>query len=299
MTMINAKIRQRQDQIAQSIFKMLLAAFSFSVMATFVKYACHTLPPIEVVFFRSLLGSIAVGALMAKERVSWVGKNQVVLVLRGLFGFGALSLFFFTISQLDLGTAVMLNLTSPIFVVILAHLLLKEKTALRVWLAILLSFVGIYLVAAPQFEEKPVPILLGILSGVFAAVAAVLIRLSKRDESPYTIIFYFTAISTIASLPMLKGSFEWPTIAEWGGLFGVTIGAFFGQVFMTRSIQAAPVSIVSPFAYMTPVLAALFGFIFWKEFLSLQAILGSAIIISSGVAIYLLREKYTFVPLDE
>lgn len=278
---------------------MVLAAFSFSVMAAFVKYACTTLPPIEVVFFRSLFGTAAIAVLIAKERGSWIGNNPMILELRGLFGFGAVSLFFYTISKLDLGTAVMLNFTGPFFVVILAHVLLKEKTAPRLLAAILLSFVGIYLLAAPQFEAKTIPILLGILSGVFAAIAAILIRLSKEDESPDTIIFYFTAISTIASFPLLQLGFEWPTVREWGGLLGVTTGAFFGQVFMTRSIQTAPVSIVSAFAYLTPVFAAFFGFIFWKEFLRPQAILGSVIIMSCGVAIYLLREKHAFVPLEE
>lgn len=287
------------DQTSRSMLKMTLAAISFGIMAAFVKAACETIPSSEVVFFRSLLGSAAIGIMIWKEGVSWRGKNRRVLVLRGMFGFAALSLHFYAISELHLGTAVMLNYTAPIFVVILARILLRERTLWIVKAAILFSFLGLYLLAAPQFEAKPIPILLGILSGIFAAVAYVLIRFNDEDESPYTIIFYFTAISTIGSVPLLALGFHWPNLSEWILLAGVTAGAFFGQVWLTRSIQNAPVASVLPFAYLTPVFAAVAGVLFWKEYLDFQAMLGGGIIILSGVTIYLFRKRTVFIPIEE
>ena len=278
---------------------MICAAFSFGVMATFVKIACETLSSIEVVFFRSILGSIAIGLMIAKEGVSWRGKNFKILVLRGVFGFAALSLHFYAISKLHLGTAVMLNYTAPIFVVILARLVLQEKTTWIVKSAIAFSFVGLYLLAAPQFEAKAIPTFIGILSGIFAAIAYVLIRFNDEGESPYTIIFYFTTISTIGSLPFLALDFHWPNSSEWLALLGVSAGAFFGQVWMTRYIQTAPVSFVLPFSYLTPVFAALLGVILWKEYLGFETLLGGGIIIASGILIYLFREKTVFIPIEE
>lgn len=287
------------DQTAKSIVKMVCAAISFGMMATFVKLACETIPSIEVVFFRSLLGSIMIGVMIWRERTSWIGNNFKILMLRGIFGFAALSMHFYAIAELKLGTAVMLNYTAPIFVVVLARIMLGEKTAWRVNAVIILSFVGLYLLAAPQFGAKPFPILIGILSGICAAAAYVFIRSSSEEESPYTIIFYFTTISTVGALPFLKLGFQWPTVTEWIWITGVTVGAFFGQVWMTKSIQSAPVSFVLPFSYLTPVVAAIFGAIVWKEYLSVQAIVGGIIIIASGVAVYLFREKAPFIPLEE
>lgn len=290
---------QTSDQTTQSMLKMVWAAISFGVMATFVKVACKTLPSIEVVFFRSFLGSIAMGLIIFKEGASWRGKNFKILMLRGIFGFAALSLHFYAISKLHLGTAVMLNYTAPIFVVILARLILGERTTWLVKSAIAFSFVGLYLLVASQFEIKAIPILVGILSGIFAAVAYVLIRYNDEGESPYTIIFYFTTISTIGSLPLLALNFHWPNFGEWLALLGVSAGAFFGQVWMTRSIQSAPVSFVVPFSYLTPVFAAVLGVVFWKEYLSLQTLIGGCVIIVSGILIYLFREKMSFIPLEE
>ncbi|MBI4368369.1 MAG: hypothetical protein HY588_03145, partial [Candidatus Omnitrophica bacterium] len=60
------------------------------------------------------------------------------------------------------------------------------------------------------------------------------------------------------SVPLLGLGFHWPNLSEWILLGGVTAGAFFGQVWLTRSIQNAPVASVLPFAYLTPVFAAPF-----------------------------------------
>lgn len=284
---------------ARGILQMCLAALSFGFMAACVKFTSGTLPPTEIVFFRSFLGTIAIGVMIWKSQASWVGKNIGILLLRGGSGFLALSLHFYAISKLDLGTAVMLNYTAPIFVVIFARFMLKEKTTLPVKIAILISFVGLYLLASPQFEAKLVPFLLGLLSGIFAALAYVFIRTSDENESPYTIIFYFTGISTLGSIPLLTFGFYLPNTVEWIGLLGVTAGAFFGQVWLTNAIRSAPVSVVLPFGYLAPVFSSVLGFLFWKESLGIQALFGGLLITASGVIIYLLNTKRPFLPLEE
>ena len=287
------------DQTAKSIVTMICGAIAFGIMATFVKLACKSLPSMEVVFFRSILGSLMIGAMIWKERASWVGKNPMIMVWRGVFGFTALSMHFYAISKLNLGTAVMLNYTAPIFVVIFARFVLRERTSWIVKIAIFSSFIGLYLLAAPQFKSEPIPLLIGILSGIFAAVAYVLIRFSSDEDSHYTIIFYFTTISTVGSFPLLFFGFHWPTPMEWTMLLGVSVAAFFGQVWLTQSIQSAPVSFVLPFSYLTPVFAAMLGAVIWKEYLGIQAVIGGSIIIVSGIVIYLFREKTPFIPLEE
>lgn len=289
----------KRDPIAASIAEMILGALAFGFMGLFVKLACRTLSSIEVVFFRSLLGSLAIGAMLWKEKASWIGKNQKTMMLRGIFGFLALVTFFHAIQELNLGTAVMLNYTAPIIVVILARIFLSEKTNWAVTFAIGASFVGLYLLAAPQFEAKPKAILIGMLSSVFAALAYIFIRTSSEEDSPYTIIFYFTVISTVGSFPLMIPDFRWPNVTEWIWLLGVAAGSFFGQVGLTKSIQTAPVAVVLPFSYLTPVFAAVLGAFVLNEYLGFQAIIGGIIIIAGGVAVYIFRGKTPFIPLEE
>lgn len=278
---------------------MILASLSFAVMVIFAKAACKNLSAMEVVFVRSILGTVAITFLIWKERISWFGNNQKIMVLRGVFGFGALALHFYAISKLNLATAVILNYTAPIFVAIFARLILNEKTNWIVNLAVVSSFLGLYLLISPQFEVKLIPILIGLLSGILAALAYIMIRFGGENESPYTIIFYFTAISTLGSFPFMLSYFRWPNFSEWISLISLTVGAFFGQIWLTKSIQNAPISSVLPFSYLTPVFAAVTGAVFWNEYLSPTSIAGGLIIILSGIVIYLLRDRTSFIPIEE
>jgi len=287
------------DQNTQSILRMILAAVSFSIMVIFVKAACQSLPSMEVVFIRSLSGTLAIAFLIWEKRISWFGNNQKIMILRGVFGFGALAMHFYAISELNLATAVILNYTAPIFAAIFARLILREKTSWTVNLAVVFSFLGLYLLAAPHFESKFIPLMIGILSGIFAALAYVMIRFGGENESPYTIIFYFTTISTIGSFPLMLSHFEWPNGTEWISLIGLSVGAFFGQVWLTKSIQNAPVSLVLPFSYLTPVFAALIGAFIWQEYLTLPSMVGGILIILSGIMIYLMRKRAAFIPIEE
>ena len=276
---------------SRGIFHMVVAAFAFSTMTAFVKFASETMPPFEVVFFRSVFGSLMIGAVIWKEKVSFLGANRRMLVLRGIFGFIALAMNFYAIAKLNLGMAVMLNSTSPIFVAIFASLLLKDRITPRLWLLTLICFVGVYLLIGPQFSARPFPILIGLLSGVMAAAAFVTISAAEENESSYTIIFYFTMISTIGTAPLLHFGFVPLGAREWLGIIGVSIASFFGQVFITKSYREAPASLVSPFNYLTPVCSFLYGFLIWKDAATLQMIAGAGLIIVSGILIYLLEKK--------
>ena len=116
----------------------------------------------------------------------------------------------------------------------------------------------------------------------------VLIRRSHEKESALTIIFYFTVICTVGSFILLRGPSGWvqPTPKEWLALAVVTVTSLLGQFGLTYSLKYAPVPIVTPFGYLTPVLGAILGWIFWGAPLNALSILGGALVITGGVVIY-------------
>lgn len=266
---------------------MLQASLAFSLMALCVKFASQSLPSHEVVFFRSLIGSIMVYTVMRHKKIPVLGKETGLMIFRGIAGFLALSLFFFTIAHLPLGMAVLLNYASPIFSAILAMIFLKERPSLLIILMIALSFFGVYLlVGEGAWESKSaLYVITGLLSAVCAATAYVLIRAIRHRESELTVIFYFTAISTVGSCFFIPLGFVMPDLWGWLGLLGVGIGSYYGQVWMTRALRLAPAAIVSPFSYSTPLLSYLYGLCFFGEHLELRSLAGALIIIASGSVI--------------
>ncbi len=276
---------------------MVQASFSFFVMALCVKWASATLPSLEIVFFRSLIGSAMVFALILRKHAPVLGRERGTMTLRRITGFLALTLFFYTIAHLPLATAVMLNYTGPIFAAIFSVIFLKEQVSLRLLSMILIAFAGVYFLVNGSNLNSAQPLtpasflphfqwnlyyFLGLLSAIFAAIAYISIRAVRHSESPLTVIFYFTAISTIGSLFYLPFGFKWPGFQEWLALAGVGVGSFYGQIWMTIALRRAPAALLSPFSYLTPLLSFLFGIIFWKERLTWVSLLGVFLIILGG-----------------
>ncbi len=275
---------------------MCQASVAFSVMVAAVKMTTRSLPALEVVFFRSLLGTLMMGILMIRKKVTFLGKpeDRKLLFLRGFAGFLALTLHFYTLSVLPVGTAVILNYTGPIFVAILAMFFLGEKPGAFLISMVLVSFFGLYLLIKPEVRFDPsqgAAIGLAVLSGLFAAVAVTSIRLIRRRESPLTIIFAFTAISTMGSLFYLPFGFRWPHWSEWTALMIVALGSFYGQLWMTISYRRAPASLVAPFAYLTPLLSFFYGLLLWNEKLTVQKILGGLVVMFAGIAISVIESR--------
>lgn len=260
---------------------MLLSAVAFSLMALCVKQVTQTLPPFEIVFFRSFFGMLLVFPFIFCSRASLWGTEHTKLILRGISGCLALLLHFYTIAKLELGMAIMLNYTAPIFAVIFAVVFIHEKPGFSLYFLMALSFVGVILLNGKSGMSWQPEVWLALLSSVFAAIAYVSIRTIKHRESPLTVIFYFTLISTMGSLFFIKG-WKWPNLLEWFLTAGVVICSFYGQLWMTTAYRRAPAYLVTPFQYLHPVLSFGYGWLFWKDTITWQIILGVFLITLSG-----------------
>ncbi len=272
---------------SRGIAWMCLASFLFAIMAAAAKYCGQRLPVAQIILVRSLAGSAVIAFLILKNKTSWIGKDPGILASRGLIGFTALSLYFWTVTKLDLGTAVMLNYTSPIFALFWARFLGGEHPGRASRVAVLFAFTGVYFLSMPHFDAEVPALAAGLLSGLLAGSVHVLIRRSHEKESVLTIIFYFTVICAVGSLILLASS-GWvaPTQKEWLALGIVTVTSLLGQFGLTYALKYTPVPIVTPFGYLTPVFGAALGWIFWGAPLNALSLLGGMLVIVGGVVVY-------------
>lgn len=274
-------------QYTHGILLMLGANVSFAVMAASTKFCSTTVGVTEIIFIRSLIATVIFSIVLHQKRISMMGQNPSILIARGVVGFIAMWLYFWSVSKMPLGSAVMLNYTGPIFAVLYAALFFKEKPSSRVKALLALSFVGICLVAGPQFKSQPAPMLAALTSGCLVGVVHLLIRMGHKKESPLTIIYYFSFISTLGSMLFLvRTGFKWPSLTDYWGLLMVVVSSILGQLGLTYALRKAPVFVVSPFAYLTPVLSLFIGWFIWKETLPAIAIGGSVLVIFCGVLMY-------------
>ncbi|MFZ5802687.1 MAG: DMT family transporter [Candidatus Omnitrophota bacterium] len=275
-------MNKRSKLELSAIVTMIQAAVAFSLMALCVKIASRTLPSYEIVFARSVIGLALLVYWIRKKHVSFWGKEKRLLIQRGVAGFIALSLYFYTLSKLPLGTAVILNHTAPLFVALLSTCFLKEKLSPGLWAAIGIAFAGLYLVVGADVRTWNFPMLAGLVSAVFLALAYFSLHSIQRSESPLTVVFYFMLICVGGSLACLPFGFRVPDTKTLGIVIAMAVFAFYGQIWMTIAFRRARASLVSPFIYVTPFLGFLYGVFFFGETLTPARTLGALLVIASG-----------------
>lgn len=205
-------------------------------------------------------------------------------------------LTFYNIATIPLGIASTFAQTVPLYAVFFAYFFLKESLHPIVFLATFVGFGGIVLISDPSSNIPLHNVIVGILSGMGAAIALVSVRSCKAYFEERAIILAFGIVASVMSLCcLIAGEFlsfeflQWRSIPKelWFYIILMGLTGTLGQYFMTKAFTLAPAGIVSPIDY-TKIIFSLFLGIFLGDALpSLQISLGIALVITSGLFIAL------------
>jgi drug/metabolite transporter (DMT)-like permease len=267
---------------------MVLATLFFAFMSAFVKLAGN-IPPMEKALCRNLVSLIiAFSILKSRKQSLWGEKqNRKVLILRGLTGSLGILFYFYSIDHLILADSSMLNKLSPFFVIFFAWLILKNPIRPFQVLSLLLALAGSSLIIKPGFQfSSTIPALAGMLSAVFAGLAYTIVSYLGNKENTYTIVFYFSLISTIICLPFLFFDPVMPSLPQLLYLLSAGVTAAGGQFMLTAAYKCAPAGEVSIYQYTQIVLASLLGIFFFSELPDLYSLIGYMLIFGAGYIIY-------------
>src|SRR3982751_6825836 len=137
-----AETSARTSVISAAVLNMLMATLRFSIMNVFVKQL-DRIPAMEIVFFRCLVSSAICFVGIARAGVDWKGNNNLLLIARGASGTLALFMFFITLHNIPLATAVTIAYLSPIFTTLIGVFLLGERVRPKQWLFYAIAFAGV------------------------------------------------------------------------------------------------------------------------------------------------------------
>ncbi|MBI3903077.1 MAG: DMT family transporter [Nitrosomonadales bacterium] len=274
---------------------MLVAGFLFGCMGVCVKLGAPYFSSMELVFYRSFIGLLLVYAFMRQQRDPVATAHLGSHLWRSISGTVAMILFFYCITVLPLATAVTLNYTSPLFLILLTMAVFRERFHVPLTFAISCGFVGVVLLLHPTLErEQFTPGLLGLISGFLAGIAMLNVRqLGLKGEPESRVVFYFSLISSIVSgAAMLLDTIHPVTWSSLLILLGLGASATLAQLAMTRAYRTGKTLVVGSLSYSTVVFASLFGVALWHEALPLAGWSGIALIIAGGVLSLKLAPKH-------
>ena len=265
---------------------MCAATTAFALMITLVRHLTDDLHPLQVVFFRTVFGLLAMLPWLLRQGLGVLRTARLRLhLLRALLGILAMFGWFTTLSLMPLAEATALSFTSPIFTSVLAVLILGEVMRLRRWSATVAGFLGALIIVRPGAEAIDPAALLAVATAAIWASATILIKIMARTESAGAITTYMVLLTT--PMTLLAALFVWqePTLAQlgWAALLGAAGST--GHLCMSRALAAADATVVVPFDYLRLPLVALAAYLAFGEVPDVWVWLGGAVIAGSGIYI--------------
>ncbi len=276
---------------------MVLATMLFAAMGVCVKFASHDFGTAAVVSARGTVGAVIMLIVARATATSLRTRVPLLHVRRGLAGVFALSMWFYSMAQLPLATSVTLNYMSSVwmavFLLLQAALLGGPRIDRRLIVAIAVGFGGVALVLHPTLNEDQIWAgLIGLASGMLSAMAYLQVTaLGKAGEPEIRVVFYFSLMGSLmgaATWLLLPGQINPTQLAEipthsWLALFGVGVFATVAQLLMTRAYARGSTLVNANLQYLGIVHAGLLGTVLFGETLGLDALLGMALIVGSGM----------------
>lgn len=287
-------MQQIKSNRRQATALMLMSTTSFCLMSMVVKLSATTVGTLQQVFFRNLVSLIAVGVVIWKRNLPFLGEKQYqpALFARSFFGFvGVIMLFYATANARQADIAI-LSRTSPIWTTVFAALILKEKISKVQVPVIALCLAGTVVAMRPSFDSNILPLLLAAATAVSSGLAYTMIAFCKGKVHPLTVIFHFSLFSTVAGFFLMLPTFTMPTFRDVIMLILIGVFAAGGQIGLTFAYQKAPASEVSIYDYVGIVVSMLIGYLVFGEPLAASSILGGVLITSSALWSYWYNHRH-------
>jgi S-adenosylmethionine uptake transporter len=274
---------------------MLVAALLFSCMGALVKLASDAHSAWELLFWRNLVGLILLASVIRQMKGGlrhnlatpyWAGH-----IVRNISGTISVAMWFTALAYLPLATTMTLNYTSSLFIGMILFVSAAwtgtRQHSLPMLATLIAGFTGIVMVLRPSIEpDQWVWAMLGIASGVLAAVAILSVRaLGRLGESSPVIVFYFTLSGLFAgAIGMLVSGAHWPDTWHLILLLGVGITALLAQLAMTRAYSSGHTLLAANLNYSGIMFASFWGWLIWNDLLPFVSWLGIALIVAAGGA---------------
>jgi drug/metabolite transporter (DMT)-like permease len=207
--------------------------------------------------------------------------------LRSLLSILESGCFILAFRYLSLADAHSIGALTPIVVVVLSFIFLREKISLRIWFAVLIGFIGVLIVMRPGLTVFDPTSLIPLAAAFFLGLYQIVTRKVSSVDKNETSLFYAGIVGMF--FMGFISFFYWKPISLDFIFMFLGVGAFYslGIYFQIVALSKARASIVQPFHYTLIFWSIIFGFIFYKDIPDLFTITGAFVIIISGIYIFI------------
>ncbi len=279
---------------------MVLATLMFTLMISAVKVARQEMSALDVMLWRAVVAlpiSLSL-ALPVGLRIH----DKKAMLLRGLFGFGAMLSFFTAAKGLPIADLSIVMKLLPILLALTAPLVLgeSERAERGVWGAMFAGLLGCAMVIGPTLRVGSVYGLWAMSAVAFATVAHLMVRRLGRRDDPRAIVFWFQVAvlfcALLGALGQHGGALTLPPASLWPYLVATGLFAVAGQFLMTHAYKMDNVPNVAAAAYMGPVFGVAMDALVFSRLPTMQVIAGGSLVVGAGLWLVLRRDEEARLP---
>ncbi|MDR2029885.1 MAG: DMT family transporter [Puniceicoccales bacterium] len=244
------------------------------------KYVGFFCSPMQTTFLRFFFATLLLVPILATGgRRAFFSKNFPIHICRGGLLCAAVATWCHGLNHSPLPQVVVVGFAMPFFVLILSRIFLKERASLLRWLATILGFVGVAVVADPWCGEFNWPVLALLAADLCFAALDILNKKLAAEEPMGTLLFH-TALATtlLAAGPAIAGWQSFPS-QLWAHAIWLGLGANLLLFCLIRALRLVEASATAPYRYLEFVFSIGLGYLFFGDVAGKSTLLGAAIII--------------------
>lgn len=255
---------------------------SFSIMAVAGRELAPALDTFEIMLYRSVLGVLLVGGFLSITR-RWSDLRGAPIrthLIRNIAHFTGQNLWFYALTLIPLAQVFALEFTSPIWVILLAPLVLGERLTPMRMIAGLLGFVGILIVARPGIDSLNTGVFTALIAAICFAITTLMTSRLTRSQSTACILFFLTSMQLVMGLIAAgyDGDIALPGPAELPLVILVGLTGLMAHLCLTMALSIAPATVVVPIDFVRLPTIAIIGMILYAEHPDIWVFVGALII---------------------
>jgi len=280
-----ARLRRLPPNIQGALW-LVSGGFIFTSNSAMIRLLSVEIESVQTAFFRAIFSVLLLSPMVLAGRVKpWRSERIQGHFWRTAMGTTSMVLGFYAVSMLPLADATALAFSQPLFSVVLAALVLREKVRWRRWSATIVGFIGVLVMVRPGSGSLQPGAAVALLNALASATSILLVRRLSDSEKPLMILTQFALFSTLLLVGPAIWFWKWPSAWGWVLAVGVSISATIGQYFWVQAFAVGEMSAVAPFDYLRLPFAVFVGWMIWSEMPVVWTYVGAAIVIASALYI--------------
>ena len=297
-----------KNKNVQGILFILLGMFIFAIQDSLVKYIYRSIALYEMYFIRSLVRFLVIIFYLKITNKTIIFKTNypILTALRVILFFFGFSSFYISLSIMPLATANALFFCSPFIITIFARFILKEEVGIQRWLAVIVGFIGVYIVLDPDFSNFNYLSLLPVVCAFCYASSMIIIKITSNKDNVYSQILQFYIAAMIISIifyfligdgqyntsdhPASQFIFrKWFVNLEFSMPYMLILGVVAAGSFLSlfTAYRIASPAVISPFEYTILIWASLSGVFIFGEIPTTRTFIGMFLIVCGGIYIFI------------